>query len=255
MLVRGEVFAPLGTEVGMTVNGVVAAVSKGEFAAFVPLELGPNTITARLVDALGTSASAAITISVAALQEDPLRLLASPSRGLSPLTVQLEPSSLLKRPIVRFELDFEGDGVVDLVSATLERVSHVYTQERLFVPTVTVTDDLGNRTNATAIVNVFSLPDLVAKWNAMKDGLRRGDIQGALSFIAEESRDRYRGIFTTLAAELSQIDSILTDIQLIAVRRDEAEFAMLRVSADGVERSFYILFVRDNDGIWRLRTF
>lgn len=255
VLVRGEVKAPEGTELGVTVNGVAGEVNGGEFAAFVPLQLGTNTITAKVVDAAGNSATDSTIVDVPSLQEDPLRLLASPSRGLSPLTVELRPSSLLGRRIVLFELDFEGDGIVDLSSATFDRVTHVYAQERLFFPTLTVTDDLGNKTSAATIVNVFALPDLAAKWNAMKGALRNGDIDRALQFIAEQSRERYRGIFTTVGPKLSQIDSILTGIQLIAVRRDEAEFAMLRTGADGVERSFYILFVRDNDGIWRLRTF
>ncbi|MFQ5852442.1 MAG: hypothetical protein ACE5JU_17905 [Candidatus Binatia bacterium] len=255
ILVRGEVDVAAGVELGVTVNGMVAEVSQGEFGTFVPLELGTNTITAKVVDLAGNSASDAVTIHVSDPQEEPLRLLGSPSRGLNPLTVELRFLSLLERPIELFELDFEGDGTADLSSATFDSVFHTYTEEQLFFPTLIVTDDLGNKTSATAIVNVFPLPDLVAKWNDMKDALRIGDIDGALSFIAEESRERYRGIFTTLGTELSRIDSILTDIQLIAVRRDEAEFAMLRISADGVERSFYILFVRDNDGIWRLRTF
>lgn len=58
-------------------------------------------------------------------------------------------------------------------------VSHTYGEERLFAPTLTVTDDLGNRTSASTVVNVFVLPDLIANWNALKDALRRGDVEGA----------------------------------------------------------------------------
>jgi len=54
--------------------------------------------------------------------------------------------------------------------------------------------------------------------------------------------------------KVSLIDSILTDIQLVAVRGNEAEFQMLRIS-QGVEVSFHFLFIRDNDGIWRLKAF
>lgn len=253
--IRGDVNVAAGTEVGVTVNGVVAEVSGGQFAAVIPLELGANTVTATLVDAAGNSTSDSITVQVPARQEEPLRLRAIPSSGLSPLTVRLDVSSLLRQRIVRFELDFEGDGVVDLVTPTFDGVTFTYATERLFFPTVTVTDVSGARTSATAIVNVFALPDLVAKWNAMKDALRRGDVTGALRFIAGESRERYQGIFTALTSDLPSIDSILTDIRLVAVRRTTAEFEMLRLGADGVERSFYILFVRDGDGFWRLQSF
>ncbi|MFQ5853554.1 MAG: hypothetical protein ACE5JU_23595, partial [Candidatus Binatia bacterium] len=235
--------------------GFVGLVSDGQFAALVPLELGTNTITATAVDSTGNSGTDSITIDVPVLEEEPLRLLVSPSTGVSPLTVELRASSLLRQPIVLYDLDFEGDGVIDFSSATLDTVTHTYSQKRLFFPTLTVTDDLGNQISASTIVNVFALPDLVGKWNAIKDALRTGDIDTVLSFIAEESRGRYQGIFTAVSSELPNIDSILTDIQLIAVRGDEAEFSMLRTSADSIERSFYILFVRDKDGIWRLRVF
>jgi len=255
VLVEGFIDALPGTEVGVTVNGVVAEVNNRLFAVLVGLELGNNVIAAIAVDSSGNSATDTLSIDVLDPQEEPLRLLASPSTGLVPLTIELRPFSLLDRPIVLFEYDFEGDGIVDLSSAAFDGVSHTYTQEGLFFPTLTATDDLGSKTGATTIVNVFALPDLVAKWDDMKDALRIGDIDRALSFIAEESRERYEGIFTALISELSLIESILTDIQLLAVRGNQAEFVMLRTGADGVERSFYILFVRDNDGIWRLRTF
>jgi len=254
VLVEGFIDALPGTEVGVVVNGVVAEVNQGEFAAFVPLQLGTNTITATVVDPTGNSASDSVTIDVSDLQEEPLRLLASPSSGLNPLIVELRALSLLDRPIVLFEYDFEGDGIVDVSSTTPDAVSHTYNQEGLFFPTLTVTDDLGNKTSATTIVNVFALPDLVAKWNAMKDALRIGDIDGALSFIAEESRERYQEVFTVISSQLSQIDLFLTDINLLTVEGNQAEFEMLRISS-GVEVSFYVLFVRDNDGIWRIRTF
>lgn len=255
VLVRGEVSGPIGAEVGVTINGLVAEVGQGQFAAFVPLEPGSTTITATLVDPAGHAASDAITVQVASQQEDALRLLASPSGGLNPLAVRLEASSLSTGPIVRFDLDFEGDGVVDFTSPTPGTVSHSYGSEGLFFPTLTVTDDLGNRTTASTIVNVFPLPDLVAKWAAMKDALRNGDIGGALQSIAEQSRARYQGIFSALASQLHQVDAILTDIQLIAVRRNSAEFSMLRVDSDGVTRSYHVLFSRDGDGLWRLLTF
>jgi len=254
VLVEGFIDALPGTEVGVTVNGVVAEINNGAFAAFVGLGPGNNVIAAKAVDPVGNNAMDSITVDVVDPQDVRLRLLVSPEMGLAPLTVELRPSSLLDRPIVLFGYDFEGDGIVDVSSATPDAVSHTYNQERLFFPTLTVTDDQGNQISTTTIVNVFPLPNLVAKWNAVKDALRIGDIIGALSFIAEESRGRYQEIFTVISPDLSQIDAFLTNINLLTVEGNQAEFEMLRMS-EGVQLSFYVLFVRDNDGIWRLRTF
>lgn len=254
-LVRGEVIGPAGAELGVTANGVVAEVSQGQFGAFVPLELGSTAITATLVDSTGHSATDAVTVQVPDQQEDPLRLLATPPSGVGPLAVQLEASGASTGTAVRFDLDFEGNGLVDLATSTFDTVSHTYQDDGLFFPTLTATDDQGNRVTASTIVNVFPFPDLVAKWAAMKDALRSGDVGGALQFIATQSRERYQGIFSALASEVQQVDAILTDIKLVAVRRNSAEYSMLRADGDGVTRSYYVLFIRDSDGFWRLLAF
>jgi hypothetical protein len=53
--------------------------------------------------------------------------------------------------------------------------------------------------------------------------------------------------------ELSTIDSILPEIELVDVYRTSAEFQSVRTE-DGVEERFYVLFIRDLDGVWRVRT-
>ena len=254
VLVRGVVEALPDSEVGVTINRFPAELNNGEFAAWAPLQLGTNVISARLVNQAGNSTTESVTVEVQDLQEETLRLLASPSRGVSPLNVKLQALNLVGRRLVRFELDFEGDGVVDLDSDTFDDIRHTYTQEQMLLPTLTVTDDSGNQSIATTSINVFVLPDLVAKWNAMKDALRIGNIDTALGFIAIESRERYREIFNISVPAPATVDSTLTEIRLLGVRGDQAEFEMLRTE-DGMELSFYVLFVLDHDGIWRLRTF
>jgi len=256
VLVRGEFTAPAGTDVGVAINGHVADASQGQFGAIVPLQLGANTITATLVDPAGNTASDTVVVQVPTQQDNPLRLLATPSSGLSPLSTQFSVSSFGAQAIVSFDLDFDGDGVPDLSSSAFTgTVPHIYSREGLFFPTLTATDSSGNRTTASAIVHVFLLPDLVGQWNGLRAALRQGDITAALQFIASDSRARYQGIFTTLVSALAQVDTILNDIQPVAVRGNTAEFSMLRVDGDGVQRSYYVLFIRDGDGLWRLLTF
>ena len=118
--------------------------------------------------------------------------------------------------------------------------------------TATVLDPFGNSaTDSIAVLRQEPTPpDFFAIWTGLKDALRRGDIEVALSFIVEKSRERYRGIFTALSSTPSDIDSILTDISPVQVRENDAEFEMMRSG-----RSFHILFARDDDGTWRLATF
>jgi len=115
--------------------------------------------------------------------------------------------------------------------------------------TATLTEPAGNTTSQSILVTRQepTTPDFFALWTGFKDALRNGDVEGALTFVVVDARERYRGIFTALGSQLSDIDSILTDITLVIQREDEAEFEMMRSG-----RSFQILFTRDDDGVWRL---
>ena len=88
----------------------------------------------------------------------------------------------------------------------------------------------------------------------MKAALRRGDVDAALQFIRIDSRERYRETFTHLTVDLAQIDTVLTDIKAVKIDAMGAEFEMLRVE-DGKTYSYFVLFVRDYDGIWRVKSF
>jgi len=257
VLVVGEIIVPTAAEVGVTVNGIAGLVSNGQFAAKVPVDPSVTTLTATARDAAGNTGSDSIPFTVQPFVAGLFFLTASPSNGASPLSVNLRASFLGQA--TDYHWDTDGNGAIDISGPNLADLTQQYLVPGLYFPTVIVTNNQGAQFAESVPVLVYSQSELVAllqtKWGSIKDALRQGNVEGALNFVAEESRDRYRGIFNTLNSSLPQVDSILTNIQFGAVRENEVEFAMLRVSTDGVERSFYILFVRDNDGIWRLRTF
>ena len=155
----------------------------------------------------------------------------------------------------QLELDFEGDGVIDRSTETLENVSYTYAKPGLFFPTVTARSPEGATRTMSAIVAVFAPPtDLVGKWNAMKAALRRGDVDAALQFVRLDSRQRYREMFTHLTVDPAHIDEVLSDLKPVKIDRMGAEFEMLRIE-DGKTYSYFVLFVRDYDGVWRLKSF
>jgi hypothetical protein len=88
----------------------------------------------------------------------------------------------------------------------------------------------------------------------MKDALRRGDVDAALRSVALSARDDYRELLAGLTVSLSQIDLVLTDISLVALDDRRAEYQMIRTD-DDVRLSYFVLFVKDGDGIWRLKFF
>lgn len=95
---------------------------------------------------------------------------------------------------------------------------------------------------------------LQAKWTALKDDLRRGEITQALTQIHSQARARYAAIFQALTADLPDVDAILTPITLLEVRGGEAIYEMVR-TGDTLVKSFELRFRIDDDGIWRLAMF
>jgi len=251
LVVRGTVQSA-GAEVGVVVNGVAAAVDGSIFAALIPVAPGANQISATASTAAGTvSRSVTVTGSGAAT----LALLASPGTGAAPLRVAFalaggEPGSVT--------LDLEGDGSVDFTGPGLETATFTYTQPGVYVPTATAIDTDGNRVSTNTVVQVVSpaAPDslLRAKWNAMRDGLRAGDIGGAVTHIVADARDGYATAFQAIAARLAGIDAILTDITFAEARGAALIYHATRTDA-GVVKLFEVRFVMDTDGIWRVEAF
>ena len=255
LLVRGTVEAG-GQEVGVAVNGFPAAVQGSSFAALIQATPDITTLTAVATTAAGATATHSVNITVLATPASAFTLLVSPRSGVAPLTVNF---SLLGSSTISFiELDFDGNGTVDFTGTSLEGQSFTYTQPGLFVPTATVNDTQGNRQATSAVVQVFDRIALdvmlQAKWSGMKGALRGGNISRALEFVARSARADYEELFLALRPQLGNIDDILKDISLILLDPGYAQYQAIRVD-DGIRLSYFVLFVLDDDGIWRLKFF
>ncbi len=254
-LVRGTV-ATGGQEVSVTVNGVVAAVQGGSFAALVPLTPTVSRFQVVTTTAAGQTTSLEVPVVVTDAPDSPILLVASPQSGVAPLTVAFTVLGTPAPAII--EADFDGDGTLDFTGPRLEGQAFTYTQPGLYAPLLGVTDALGQRSIVRGVVQVFDRADLDTllrtKWAALRDALRRGDIAQALTQISERSRLRYMQAFTALALDLPAIDTILTDVTFVRARSLEAIFEMGRTDS-GVLKSFEVRFHVDTDGFWRVRSF
>ena len=183
-----------------------------------------------------------------------LRLDAKPLQGLAPLNVLLKAQTQIANPVYRW--DFNGDGIIDSSGVTLDEISHLYSQEGIYYPSVMVSDSQGLSHTETTLVQVIIREKLDAilqsKWSGMKDSLRQGNIEQAISFFAQPSRERYRGIFNTIQSQLSDIVTGMGPIQFINLDNGVAKYRIRRQEAAG-EITYYIFFVVDQDGIWRIK--
>jgi hypothetical protein len=257
VLVRGVVPARPGGEVGVTVNGVLALADAGQFAALVPVDPDVTTLTAIATDPTGTVSSDTIAVVVRPSTSGPTLLFqAVPAVGVAPLTIGFFLSS--NASITQIALDLEGDGTVDFQGPGLEGQVFTYGTPGLYLPTASVTDATGATHGVTAPVRVVDLGAfdalLQAKWEGMKTALQGLDLPTALQFMASKARVTYEHLFTELAPLLATVGADLGDIRLVGVREDLAEYGLLVVE-DGQRISYYVEFIRDADGLWRVNFF
>lgn len=257
LLVRGTV-ASGGAEVGIVVNGVVGAIRASSFAAMIPVAAPSVALTAVATSPSGGTASHTVTVPVSDVGEQAVMLRAHPGTGEEPLTATF---SLLSGPVpVRVELDFDGDGQFDLDGPTLDGQTFTYASPGLYFPRIRVTDALGTVLTATTVVEVLDRAALEtvlqAKWTALRAALAGDDVTRAVSLFAKASRDAYQDQLAALAGvgALPQVAADLGAITAVKLRDRAAEYEM-RATRRGVLYSFYVLFVVDADGLWRLRVF
>lgn len=257
IMVKGTVTSN-AEEVSIKVNGILAEKYGSQFVANnVPLVEGDNAI---IVNALGSNgAIGRAEIIVKAVTTRPyITLNTNITSGIPPLTTYFSVSTEIPNPVTNYQIDFDGDGVVDFTGASFKDISHTYTTEGIFYPTVTVTDDQENSYTDTIAVTLLNKAEIDAllkgKWEGMKKALNQGNINSALNSFLKSSREEYKGIFELLAPQLPFLVSEMREITMIEVLRNVAEYYIKR-SQRGTDISYFIYFVKDADGIWKIDRF
>jgi hypothetical protein len=162
--------------------------------------------------------------------------------------------------VISVTLDPQGSTTPPFQGPSLEGQTFSYPSPGLYYPVVTVTDDQGQQHAATTLIHVqdFSTLDsqLQAQWAALRTALAQGDVVAAAGLFSNRARDVYADQVTALAAAgaLGQVAADLGNLSLVRVRDGAVEYE-LRAVQEGVEYSFQVLFILDEDGIWRLDSF
>jgi len=88
-------------------------------------------------------------------------------------------------------------------------------------------------------------------FESFKTALAAGDVNEALTCVAEISRDKYAGIFGIIEARLSDYAAGMGELIFDRQRAGEVIYEMLH--QDGPETlNFPVFFIREQDGKWRI---
>lgn len=254
-IVKGT-FKSATNDVGIVVNGIPAGILGQEWAANgVPLAIGTNTIIATVTDNAGNTAAASVSVNNSDTAKI-VRLYGNISSGTTPLqTIFSAFSSFIP---VSYQMDFEGDGVIDYAAQSFENITRTYASQGIFYPTLTITDNQGNTYTDTIAIAVLSKTELdtllKGKWEAMKSALNNKDTEGALGYFVDSSKERYRSIFEALKDQLPAILDTFVEFNITDVYENLAEYEIV-ANENGVLYSYPGLLVRDRNGIWKFRDF
>ncbi len=259
VMVKGTITNTTGKETGVTVNGIVATVYSNQFVInHVPLSEASNTITVTATDTAGNTATTAVIVN--AITSSPhATLIANIESGTSPLTTYFSISTELPNAVATYKMDFEGDGSIDYTGTAFDNISHTYTTEGIYYPTVTVIDTQGTTysdTIAIVVLNTSQLDALLrAKWEAMRNSLSNRDTATALTYISSNTRTSYQEMFNALISQLPSIVATQTGFNLISVTNNVAKYELVTRESGNKIYSYEVIFIKDEKGIWMIQEF
>lgn len=189
----------------------------------------------------------------------PIRVRASPSSGIGPLSVSFIVQNDTANAVTRIEASFGIAGRNDLIDFITTNpyapIEATYLFPGVYQAKVRVTDSTGKIYTSTLLIQVMSFAEMDAMlrsiYTGMLDKLRAGDIEGALTAVSGSLRDKYLRILTTLKPNLATIVDHLGTLQSGAIGGDIAEYAAVRDTPTG-KRTFLIYFLRGEDALWRI---
>jgi hypothetical protein len=253
ILVSGTFTAPPNS--GVTVNGVRARVHGNQFfASDVALVEGANAISVVVVTADDNALSA--TRNVPRSGSAPFRVFAEPESGLAPHAATIRIDNPSGRSIAGVSYENLGTAVLDTTGANQEVLGKVtLASAGIATPTVVVTDSGGNvyRQQVGVLAESKSSVDTLLKavWNTYTGTLASGRVDLALASLPAVTAARYKPVLEPLGPHFASIIPTWSTPMTGRLADDVGEYTIAR-NIDGQNRFFFIYFVRDDRGIWRL---
>jgi hypothetical protein len=225
----------------------------------VPLAPGENTLTATATDTDGITLSDAVTVN-AQYPGAYIRLSASPDSGTAPFETRLQIDSEL--PIATTQFYYKGPGEVTFLDQSIDAARAEVAASGVYTFSVEVADQQGDTYTDSVSVEVVDEAALDAllqdKWAGMKAALMAGDVQGALAYHHEYSRERYGAIYTALGDDLPTLAGQMQTISWICYIDGTAKYRIRQnheINGEVVTVTYYIYFSRGESGLWLIERY
>jgi hypothetical protein len=91
----------------------------------------------------------------------------------------------------------------------------------------------------------------------MQSNIANQNYSKALKTISEGSKELYQDMYSELAAELPGVVSSMSPPELVFTRGGYAKYRTTRtqnINGKSVTITYYIYFVQDSDGLWRIES-
>lgn len=256
VLMRGSFANSAGRETGITVNGVTALQYVNEFMAnHVPLVQGENTLTVTATDTDGRTYSQSVIVT-AEITGQHCTATVAPEAGLDPYEGELRiaaPAELSHSEVLAY-----GWGTVTYGQGTADFYPLTVDGPGLYRLTVEATAYDGRVFTDETAVLVYDRTQLdallQAKWNAMKARLAAGDVAGAVIDFSAGTKPTFEYNFNLLHDHLPAVVEGFRTATMVKATDTLAEYNLEAVQG-GQAFSFYLVFEKGTDGIWRIKFF
>lgn len=251
--VFGTVQAPANT--GITVNGVPAVLSGGQWVAN-NLSLAPGASTLTVTATTSGGLTATRTLNVSRAGSSSLILNATPTAvGVVPLAVTFEYQFLSQTAPQSLRIDYSGSGNFVDVSDPAATLSYTYSTPGIYVVTLILTDANYVQCQAQLGVVVQDAEQLDALfqgiWGDMTTALVNGNKPAAMNKLDYTAQQNYGSAFDVLLPQMRQIVSTFSPLLRSSISASTSEYAVIRPLPVG-GNLFFIYFIKDQNGVWRL---
>ncbi|MCW5203872.1 hypothetical protein VU12_13155 [Desulfobulbus sp. US4] len=268
VLVTGSVSHKDGLEIGVMVNGEVALVYDGRFAANhvrLPKKGETEEGKAMFVGAFDTNGKR-VTQTISADVQPSIRRVELKTdfwSSLAPMENTLEFSKNFiesSRPIITSS--GPADPVIE-AGKEPDTWNISMTEPGIYIFSVDVRDETGEHYTDQVAVLAYGRDTLDAllqgKWDGMKQALIAGDAEKALGYFTYGQRRVFQEIFSSAGKEgLAHMARDMQDIELISQKNDTAKYRIRKeMNFKGKTETItsHIYFQKERDGIWRIRDF